>query len=744
MAQHALNTEQQASESTDLPSADMIRNLPLGDLLALGAQLCTEITPEALMQETADAIHDVLGYPHVYVRLRNADTDALEACAFAGLSSEHVAYLQAHPAPPGAYQHMLHPRYRISESYFVSADQMARFVEQPPIADTNGTLMILLRGRSDRVIGVIYVVMQADPRTQPLMRVQQIEVIARQAALSLENVRLANRAARLLEKEQLLVELGRDVSNTLELDAILTKTVQRLQGAFQSGSIALLNEHDELVIAVSFGNVDAEAQQVRLRTGEGISGWVLYHGLPFLSNDIVKETRVRPARRDAGTNRLIRSYIAVPVRSGGKVIGTLSVEADYVNAFAFEDVDILEAVAAQIGGPIASARLYQEAQRLAAQVEQRNEQLTVLNTIARTAISTVNLDRMLTTVVNQLQRGFGYDHVELYLVDEDSRSLMLAARAGEHGSSIADYSQSVQDGLMGRAYRTGQAVRVDDVQNDTDFLAYSALSTRSEVCVPISTGGRVLAVLNLEAERVGAFTNEDVSVLQTAADMLAGAIESARRYRRAQEAAVLEERSRLARDLHDSISQQLFSMTLTAQAARAQLDKQPERAAMQLERIQETATAALTEMRALIFQLRPPGLAEQGLVGALQRYVAALGRREGLAVRLSISGEERNARGVDLALYRITQEALNNVVRHASAQSVTVDLSMQPDAITLRICDDGHGFDIDNPTSPNGQHLGMTSMRERAAELNGTMNVRSSPDQGTEIVVIVPGRDATG
>ncbi|HEU5011286.1 MAG TPA: GAF domain-containing protein [Roseiflexaceae bacterium] len=742
MSSHAPNLDYQSSEAGDLSSAGMARNLPLGDLLALGAQLCADITPEELMQETADAIHDVLGYAYVYVRLRNADTDALEACAFAGFSSEHMAFLQAHPTPPGAYQHMLQPCYSVSESYFIPADQMARFAEQPPIGETSGTLLIPLRARSDRIIGVIYVVAHADPRTQPLGRVQQVEVIARQAALSLENVRLANRAARLLEKEQLLVDLGRDVSNTLELDAILAKTVQRLQGPFQSGSIALLDEHDELAVTASFGTIDAEAQQVRLRTGEGISGWVLYHGLPFLSNDIAEEIRVKPVRRNAGTNRLIRSYIAVPMRSGGKIIGTLSVEADHANAFTFEDVDILEAVAAQIGGPIASARLYQEAQRLAAQVEQRNEQLTVLNTIARTAISTVNLDWMLATVVNQIQHGFDYDYVELYLVNEDSQTLVLAARAGEHISSMADYSQSVQDGLIGRAYRTGQAVRVDDVQHEHDYLAFSSITTRSELCVPISTGGRVLAVLNLEAEQISAFTDDDVSVLQTAADMLAGAIESARRYRRAQEAAVLEERSRLARDLHDSISQQLFSMTLTAQAARAQLDKQPERAAGQLERLQETATAAMTEMRALIFQLRPPSLAEQGLVSALQRHIAALGRREELTVSLSISGEERNARGVDLALYRITQEALNNVVRHAGAQSVTVELDMQPDVIILRISDDGHGFDPLNPTSPNGQHLGLTSMRERAAELNGTLDVRSVPGQGTDIVVTIPGRDA--
>jgi signal transduction histidine kinase len=203
---------------------------------------------------------------------------------------------------------------------------------------------------------------------------------------------------------------------------------------------------------------------------------------------------------------------------------------------------------------------------------------------------------------------------------------------------------------------------------------------------------------------------------------------------------VLEERSRLARDLHDSISQQLFSMTLTAQAARAQLEKNPARTAAQLERLQETAAAALAEMRALIFQLRPPGLSEQGLVAALQQHATALGRREGFTVDLVVSGDERHARGAEQALYRIAQEALNNVAKHAGARRVTIALDLQPDRLMLRVADDGRGFEL-SVVGYNGdgsRHLGMTSMRERAAEIGGRLEVRSQPGQGTEVVVLVP------
>ncbi|HMQ35453.1 MAG TPA: sensor histidine kinase, partial [Chloroflexaceae bacterium] len=218
----------------------------------------------------------------------------------------------------------------------------------------------------------------------------------------------------------------------------------------------------------------------------------------------------------------------------------------------------------------------------------------------------------------------------------------------------------------------------------------------------------------------------------------AGALENARLYRKAQSAAVLEERNRLARELHDSVTQQLFSMTLTSQAARAQLERNPQRVAAQLERLQETSTAALAEMRALIFQLRPPALRDQGLVAALQQHAQLLSRREGMAIGLSVVGDDRLARGIEQALYRIVQEALNNVFKHANARTVQVTLEFAGEHVRVRVADDGQGFDVAATPSGDGRHLGVLSMRERAAEIGGTMEIRSSVGSGTEVLVTVP------
>ncbi len=732
---------------------DLARNLPLGDLLALGTQLHADITPSELLREVAETLHRVVPSPSVYVRLRNADTDDLEAVAFVGMPDAQQAVLRTTAVAPGFYQLLLQPHFRISESFLIPLEQ-GRCCEPEPVADVlrqiagaqHGDVLLLpLRSRSERLMGVIYVLGSDTPQAFSLANIQVLEAFVRQAALALENVRLADRSSRLLAKEQLLAELGRDVSATLDLDRILEQTVARLEMAFQSGAIVLLTAPDQLRVAAALGTLDDARRSARIRLGEGVVGCVASQGRPYFSNKVGQDNAEPVFRPEIDVTLVLcgcpssaSSYIAVPLLSGGKVIGTINVGNDQPDVFSYEDLDLLEAIAAQISGPVNSALLYQESQRLAQQVQQRADHLTVLNTLARIATATLNIGHVLTEVTEQIQRGFGYDMVELYLVDESTRELIRHAQAGNHSNRIVAYRQHISMGVLGRTVRTGQTQRVDDVLQDGEYLAIDRPDTRSELCVPVMAGGRVLGVLNLEAATVAAFTQEDVGVLHTAADILAGAIENDRLHYRAQEAAVLEERNRLARELHDSVTQQLFSMTLTAQAARAHLEKNPQRTGMQLERLQETAAAALAEMRALIFQLRPPALSDQGLVSALQQHVAVLSKREGLRIELHTTGDERLARGLEQALYRIVQESLNNVVKHARADYVQVVLMFRSEQVLVQVIDDGQGFEADMPSMSNGRHLGLVSMRERAAEIGGTMELRSAPGQGTEVIVRVP------
>jgi signal transduction histidine kinase len=212
-------------------------------------------------------------------------------------------------------------------------------------------------------------------------------------------------------------------------------------------------------------------------------------------------------------------------------------------------------------------------------------------------------------------------------------------------------------------------------------------------------------------------------------------VENARLYEQAQQLAVMKERNRLARDLHDSVTQALYGVTLYAEAATRRLQQgDTDLASGHLSEIRETAQESLREMRLLIFELRLPLLKQEGLIAALQARLEAVEGRVGLETALIVEGDGPLSAEVEEGLYRIAQEALNNALRHACASSVSVRLHLNK-TVTLEIEDNGVGFD------PAGaqEHasFGLRGMQERAARLGGEFTVRSSPGGGTKIKVEV-------
>jgi signal transduction histidine kinase len=205
----------------------------------------------------------------------------------------------------------------------------------------------------------------------------------------------------------------------------------------------------------------------------------------------------------------------------------------------------------------------------------------------------------------------------------------------------------------------------------------------------------------------------------------------------AAELAASNERATLARELHDSVTQALFSMGLTARSLEMLLESDPPAARRKLVELRELQRDALAEMRALIFELRPASLEQDGLVQALRNHAAAVRGRTGLDVRVDVEPDpfERVPLAVEEALYRIAQEALHNVVKHARANSVRIALSRSPFRIGVSVEDDGEGFD---PARVESGHLGLTGMRQRAELAGGELHVVSRPRSGTRIEAFAP------
>ena len=298
-----------------------------------------------------------------------------------------------------------------------------------------------------------------------------------------------------------------------------------------------------------------------------------------------------------------------------------------------------------------------------------------------------------------------------------------------------------QHGMLAALLSSATPVLLPDIMKDPRFEGWP--STHPEMSaflgVPVRNGAEVLGII-FAANKVSgsSFTERDTELLSLFAGHAAIALVNARLYERSRELSVLEERSRLARELHDAVSQRMFSIRAHARAASALVGRDSARAASEIAAIAELGAQAHAELRAVIDGLAPPEL--NGLGSSLRRYAALAGRAHGITVVVSAEDVTGLDVGVEAAAFRVAQEALHNALRHSRAEKVRVSLSRTPRRAVLVVADDGMGFDPDlvSAASGMGGGLGLASMRERAAFAGGRLWVRSAPGTGTEVRLSVP------
>ena len=294
-----------------------------------------------------------------------------------------------------------------------------------------------------------------------------------------------------------------------------------------------------------------------------------------------------------------------------------------------------------------------------------------------------------------------------------------------------------QHGLLGVLLREGQPIRVDDIRADPRFEWWPASHPDMSdfLGVPIRDGSDVLGIIFAACKRdPGGFTERDERLLGLFASHAAIALTNARLYERGRELSVLEERARLARELHDAVSQKLFSIRAKASAAGVLVGRDPDRAVAEIESVASLAGQAHAELRAVIDGLAPPDLAAGELAGSLRSYAVLAGRTYGAEVRFHAEQLPELGPQRATAVYRVAQEALHNALRHSGAPVVCVSLSARRRRVVLEVTDRGRGFTPG--AAPGG--LGLASMRERAASAGGTLTVRSAPGEGTLVRLELP------
>jgi signal transduction histidine kinase len=366
-----------------------------------------------------------------------------------------------------------------------------------------------------------------------------------------------------------------------------------------------------------------------------------------------------------------------------------------------------------------------------------------------------NLPGILDYLVTQGRTLLGADACVIYRLDRDQQSIVIEARTGlpepfsVFGELPLDSGEPPEvSSLRGPILSPVPVVQSDltyrDVQSAGDgviaggavqaWIGLLATHYRSLLSVPLVVKNSYYGSLGLYYRASRAFANRDTSLALSFASQAALAIENAQLRLQAEHAAVLQERSRLARDLHDSVTQSLYSLTLLAEASR-RLATAGDLVQVKdaITRLGEIGQQALKEMRLLVYELRPLVLRREGLLRALRLRMETVERRAGVDAQLVVEGELGLSPQLEEQLYHLTQEALNNVLKHASATAVTVRFERVGGRVRVEVVDNGRGFELDQPGREGG--MGLVTMRERVERLGGTFAVESQPAQGTRISV---------
>jgi signal transduction histidine kinase len=533
-----------------------------------------------------------------------------------------------------------------------------------------------------------------------------------------------------------LIEAGIALSSELSLDGLLQRlaeTAAELTGARYAGLGVIDPTGRELERFITHG-IDPETHAAigDLPRGRGILGVLIRESRPLRLEDIAEDPRSVgfPPHHPP-----MKTFLGVPVILRGVAYGNLYLTEKEGGAdFTSEDEEIVTLLASQAAVAIENARLYESSRAWARQLESLNE-------ITAAMVSEVEPRKLLDLVVSRLRDLVDARVVAVWLPTPDG-SLELAATDGELADQLVGFRMPLDRSKAGRVFTQGSSVRVDSLLDDpeVDPELTRRAKARSGLWVPLLARGKTIGVLMALDRREfdPRFSDSDVRLAETFADRAAVAVDLSERVARDTVRRIVEtqevERRRLARELHDQTAQALTSILLGLKRIEEGTESEDVRAATG--ELRELVVAALQDVRRLAVELRPRALDDFGLVPALERLTSGIAEQTGLVVELeSRLPEKRLPDDVETIVYRVVQEALNNVVKHAEAKHVSVVLHEKNGAITAVIEDDGRGF---SPGSGENGGVGLIGMRERVALVDGRLTVESGKGAGTTVVVEVP------
>jgi signal transduction histidine kinase len=542
-----------------------------------------------------------------------------------------------------------------------------------------------------------------------------------------------------LDRLRVLVDAGIVLSSELSLDALLqtlVETAAALTGA-RYAALGVVDRAGEGLEQFLTTGVDPETHAAigELPRGRGILGVLIREARPLRLRDLASDPRSVgfPEHHPP-----MRTFLGVPILLRGVAYGNLYLtEKEGGDEFTEEDEELMQLLASQAAVAIENARLYESSTRWLRQLESLQE-------IGDAIAGELELDPLLDLVARRLRSLIDARLVLIALPTPDARELRVAAADGMDldAYGVVGTALDMAESKSGRVLSRGRSERVDSVIDDPEIDQNVArrLNVQSALYVPLLVRQQPIGVV-IAHDKLGvstAFTDDDVRLAETLASRAGTAVDLSERVTRDAVRRVVEaqelERTRLARELHDETGQALTSMLLVLKSLEDRIGTDDGRAAAA--ELRELVVKTLRDVRRLAVELRPAALDDFGLVPALDRLGDTVGEQSGAEVEVeSRLDVERLPPELETALYRIAQEALTNVVKHAAAGRVRIVLSQRERAVRLTVQDDGRGFET-GAVRPAG--LGLVGMRERVALLGGRLTVESGADAGTMLIAELP------
>jgi signal transduction histidine kinase len=537
------------------------------------------------------------------------------------------------------------------------------------------------------------------------------------------------------DRLRVLVEAGIALSSELSLDALLQRIVEtaaELTGA-RYAALGVIDRSGQALERFLTTGIDPAAHAAigELPRGRGLLGAVIRDAKPLRLRNLADDPR------SAGfppNHPPMQTFLGLPIMLRGVAYGNLYLtEKTGGREFDDDDEELARLLAAQAAVAIENARLYESSTRWLRQLESLNE-------IGNALASELELEPLLALVARRLRELVDAKLVLIAL--PEGGSLRVAAADGESAQDAPGMELALAGSKAGRVLERGRSERIDSVLEDpeVDQAAARRLGVHSALYVPLVARGRAIGVVVAHDKRQGgpAFGEDDLRLAETLAARAAIAVDlsaqvSRDALRRVVEAQELE-RARLARELHDETGQALTSILLGLKPLEQGAETEDARAAVAA--VRDLVVSTLQDVRRLAVQLRPSALDDFGLVPAVERLVDTLREASGLQVDLEAQlGETRLPSDAETTLYRVIQEALTNIVKHAGARRVSILLQRKEASVVVVVEDDGGGFD---PRATREDALGIAGMRERVVLAGGRLQVESAPDAGTTLVAELP------